>query len=222
MTGYRAVGAMVLVVLAAGLGAWVLLRGGPAPERPALPKPRARPPSAAEYEPWARQEFQRRHPGEKPLNWKIGAKAEEFSRLRPMGRFDLNKNDCSDYVDSIIDDALGAQARFRRHSNDHLLPRQRIWDIFYWDGRAPLQPGDEISVRHSPWYEPYESPLWHVGVIGADGMVYDWTKLQGWTEARYGRHSVEWFVRHSPDRDEVLVLRLAPQYRYAISPLSIR
>jgi len=178
--------------------------------------------SAREYEQWARGEFRKRHPGEKPLNWRIAAKAVEFYHRRPMGRFVLDRNDCSDFVDAIMDEALGAQARFRRHSRDHILARRRVWETLYWDRRTRLQPGDELVVRHSPWYEPYESRLWHIGVIGTDGQVYDWTKLRNWREARYGRNSVQWFTRNSPGRDEIAVVRLAPEYRYCIRPLPLR
>jgi hypothetical protein len=212
---------LIAVLLLGGLSLWARRARGPsAPYLPPFALP-GRPLPTISYEAWARREFERRHPGEKPLNWRIAAKAVEFRRTRPMGRFVLDRNDCSDFVDAILDDALGAQARFRRHSAVHLLAGRRIWDFFYWDRRTPLQPGDELCVRHSPWYEPYESRLWHVGIIGSDGMVYDWTKLVTWPEARYGRNSVEWFVRHCPDPKEVVVVRLAPQYRYAIEPLPL-
>jgi len=173
------------------------------------------------YEEWARREFERRHPGEKPLNWRIAAKAEEFRETQPMGRFVLDRNDCSDFVDAIVDDALGAQARFRRPHGDHILVARPIWDVFYWDRRSPLQPGDELHVRHSPWYPPSDEAPWHVAVIGTDGMAYDWTKLRSWSSDRYGCHSVEWYTRNSLGPKDTVIARLAPQYRYLIEPLPI-
>ena len=163
----------------------------------------------------ARRAFYRDHPGEKPLNWAIGRTAERFHRQRPMGRFRLHANDCSDYVDCIIDEALGAKARFRRDSTQHVLsPRRRLWDLTYWDRHEPLLPGDVISVEHSPHYEPYEGAIRHVGVLGADGRVYDWSKLKSWPTDRYGRNSVAWFTRHSPGPRGVVIQRLKPEYRY--------
>jgi hypothetical protein len=170
----------------------------------------------------ARRDFYRNHAGEKPLNWAIGRKAQEFHRSRPMGRFRLNRNDCSDYVDCIVDDALGAQARFRRHSNRHVLSTRRdLWDIFYWNRREPLQPGDLVSVEHSPHYEPYEGAIWHVGVIGADGQVYDWSKLRSWPTDRYGRNDVVWFTRHATGPRSVVIWRLRAVYRYKGRPVDL-
>jgi hypothetical protein len=215
----------VAVLAAAAIGLWVLAFRQPGPRGlsremapPAPPKQEA---PELPYEEWARREFEKRHPGEKPLNWRIAAKAEEFRETRPMGRFVLDQNDCSDFVDAITDDALGAQARFRRPHGDHILIGRPIWDVFYWNHRSPLQPGDELHVRHSPWYPPSEEAPWHVAVIGTDGMAYDWTKLRSWSSDHYGRHSVEWYTRNSLGPGEVVIARLAPQYRYLIEPLPI-
>jgi hypothetical protein len=170
----------------------------------------------------AKRDFYRKHPGRKPLNWKIGAKAEEFYRTRPMGKFALHKNDCSDFTEAVVDDALGARARFRRNSDRHVLMRKwRLWDIFYWDREGPLLPGDIVSVEHSPHYEPYEGAIWHVGVVGTDSMVYDWTKLRVWSKDRYGRHSIEWFTRHAHGPRSVEVWRLKDVYRFKGRPVPI-
>jgi hypothetical protein len=222
MSGSRVAHLAALVALAASVGAGAFGCSRRGRWDTALPAPLTSTLSSREYEQWARHEFRKHHPHAKPLNWEIAAKAVEFHRRQPMGRFVLDKNDCSDFVDAIMDDALGARARFRRHSRDHILARERVWDTYYWDRRTPLQPGDELLVRHSPWYGPYESRLWHIGVIGTDGQVYDWTKLRSWSEAQYGRNSVEWFTRNSPGRDEIAVVRLAPEYRYCIRPLPLR
>jgi len=192
-----------------GARSWMM--APPAPPREEAPR--------LSYEDWARREFGKRHPGEKPLNWRIAAKAEEFREAQPMGRFVLDKNDCSDFVDAVVDDALGAQARFRRPHGDHALANRPIWEVFYWDRRTPLQPGDELHVRHSPWYPAYADAPWHVAVIGTDGMAYDWTKLRSWSSDRYGRNPVEWYTRSSPGPKDIVIARLAPQYRYLIEPL---
>jgi hypothetical protein len=177
-------------------------------------------PAPPDLEREAREAFYRDRPGEKPLNWAIGARAAEFHRTKPMGRFRLHKNDCSDFVDCIIDDALGARARFRRGSTRHwLAPRRELWDVFYWDRHAPLLPGDEISVEHSPHYEPYEGAIWHVGVLGTDRMVYDWSKLKSWPTDRYGRHTVAWFTQHCTGPRSIVIFRLNALYRYKARPL---
>ncbi len=208
-----------IVGVAAGLFVYVCVSR--TPPVVVVPRPGGIP-DLIPYEEWARKDFYRSHPGEKPLNWKIAAKAEEFYRTEPMGRFVLHENDCSDFVDSVIDDALGAKARFRRDSEDHLLAwRRSPWDWFYWDREHPLLPGDEISVEHSPHYAPHEGAIRHCGIVGTDGHVYDWTKLKSWGSDRYGRHSVEWFTRHSPNPKGVIVRRLKPQYRYRVEPLPI-
>ncbi len=178
------------------------------------------------YEDWARREFYRRHPGEKPLNWAIGAAAVEFHKTRPMGRFVLclepNEwgNDCSDFVQCAIDEGLGVQARFNRDAKDHLYGTDpRLWHCFYWKPGVAVQPGDIVRVRHSPWYEPYDGACWHAGIMGADGQAYDFSKLKRWRSARYGRHTFEWFIRHSHGPKQVAIGRLRPEYRYRIEPL---
>lgn len=177
------------------------------------------------YEAWARAEFMRKHPGEKPLNWAIAEAGVRFYERKPMGRFVLGLggewgNDCSDFVECAVDEGLGVGARFDRDSEDHLLgPDRRLWDVFYWRGGVAVQPGDVISIRHSPWYDPYEGACWHVGVVGSDGMVYDFVKLKRWRRARYGRKEFDWFVQHCPGEKDVIIRRLAPEYRYRISPL---
>jgi len=206
---------VVIVLAALAFGAtWYLVDGGRAltVRRPAFTDPEVA----------ARRDFYRNHPGEQPLNWQIGRTAEAFHRMRPMGRFRLHKNDCSDYVDCIVDEALGAKARFQRSSDRHLLsPQRRLWDVFYWDRREPLLPGDAVSVEHSPHYDPYEGAIWHVGVIGADGRVYDWSKLRSWSSDRYGCNSVEWFTRHATGPRSVVVWRLKAVYRYKARPLPL-
>jgi hypothetical protein len=184
--------------------------GGPAALLPLAPLTEAQ----------ARAEFLRAHPGEKPLNWRIAEVAEEFHRTQPMGRFVLDKNDCSDFVDCIADEALGVGARFRRNSDQHLYAGRRdVWQWRYWDRRSPLLPGDIVSVRHSPWYAPHETLHSHVGVIGTSGQVCDFTKLISWRTARYGHNPVSWFVRNSPGATEIVIQRLAPEYRYMVREL---
>jgi hypothetical protein len=182
--------------------------------------------TSAQYEAWARAEFERRHPGEKPLNWAIGQAAVEIYRQRPMGKFVLGVtpgvwgNDCSDFVACAVDEGLGVGARFRRRSNWHLLaPDPRLWQELRWHPGEPVQVGDVVVVRHSPWYEPTDAACSHVGIVGADGMVYDFTKLRRWPEARYGRSEFAWFVHNSRRPGEVTLRRLKPQYRYRIVPL---
>lgn len=210
-------------VLAVGvLGAWVvvrLLRGEP-------PAEALRPMTAAEYEAWVRAEFARAHPGEKPLNWAIGRAAMKLYEQRPMGKFVLGVtpgvwgNDCSDFVDCVVDEGLGVGARFRRGSQWHLLaPNPKLWQQLRWTAGQTAQVGDVVVVRHSPWYEPTDAACSHVGIVGADGMVYDFTKLRRWPEARYGRSEFAWFVHNSRGPGEVVLRRLKPQYRYRIVPL---
>ena len=177
----------------------------------------------ASFEEWARQEFLRRHPGERPLNWRIAEKAEESRDTRPMGRFVLGANDCSDFTDAILDEALGVGARYRRGSVDHVLAYNTdLWEFHGWVPGALLMPGDEIAVRHSPYYAPYPSAPWHRGIVGTDGLVYDWTKLRSWGTDRYGRHPLDWFVRHSPGPNEVIIRRLKALYRYRLQPVPVR
>ena len=183
--------------------------------------PGARLPTSIDPDVEARRDFYRNHPGEHPLNWQIGRKAQEFHRLRPMGGFRLHRNDCSDYVDCIVDDALGAKARFRRGSDRHILMRRSdLWDVFYWDRHEPLLPGDILSVEHSPHYEPHEGAVWHVGVLSTDGRVYDWSKLVSWPTDRYGCNSLAWFTRYSTGPDSIIVWRLKAVYRYKARPVT--
>ncbi len=176
----------------------------------------------AEYEQWAREQFYQDFPGEKPLNWRIADVAVQYYEEQPMGKFVLHENDCSDFVDCIVDDALGAQARFRRDSDQHILTQMRgVFEAFYWAPEQPAMPGDIISVEHSPWYPPKEpSEIRHIGVMGSDGHVYDFIKLKSWSAARYGRNSFAWFVRHCPDPGEVIIFRLRPEYRFKIKQFS--
>jgi len=207
---------VVVGVLAAYVTWYVVPDTGPLPEIPGLSRIRI------DRDEHARKQFYRECPGEKPLNWKIAAKAEELHRTKPMGKFVLHENDCSDFEEAIIDDALGAKARFRRDSSRHILSRQkRLWRIYYWDRATPLLPGDAISLRHSPHYRPYEGAIWHVGVIGTDGMVYDWSKLKSWSAGRYGRNTVERFARYSHGAKDIIIRRLKAEYRYRARPLPV-
>ncbi len=170
----------------------------------------------------ARRHFYRNHPGRQPLNWRIAEEAIEYYERQPMGRFVLHQNDCSDYTDSIVDEALGYGARDSRGSDQHTaMNDSRLWNVIVWDGVEPLLPGDVVSVRHSPWYAPDPDACGHVGIIGADSMVYDWTKLRSWKAPRYGRNSVEWFTSNSPTPGNVWVWRLRPRYRYMVAPLPV-
>jgi len=176
--------------------------------------------SEAEYEQWARTQFYEKSPGEKPLNWRIARVAVQYYEERPMGKFVLHENDCSDFVDCIVDDAIGPGARFRRDPQKHVVPRMYgIFKSFYWQQGDPVIPGDIISARHSPWYPPKESAISHIGVVGADGQVYDFVKLRSWSAARYGRNSFPWFVRHCPDAGEVTISRLRPEYRFKLKEI---
>ncbi len=177
--------------------------------------------SEAEREQWAREQFLANHPDEKPLNWDIARTAEEFRQSKPMGRFVLHENDCSDFVGCVVDHALGAGARFERDSEEHELcgpggaaPRELFVTRRLSDVDA-VQPGDIIGVRHSPWYPPKEDSIGHVGVVGPDGKVLDFVKLKSWSAARYGRTDVTWFVSNCGP-DQVRVIRLRPDYRYRI------
>ena len=179
------------------------------------------------YEAWARTTFARTRPGEKPLNWAIAQAALEFHNARPMGKFVLSVdgkswgNDCSDFVDCAVDEGLGVGARFKRGSRDHAIGESPwYFGTIQWDPTVPIQPGDIVSVRHSPWYEPTDASCWHCGVVGSDLAVYDFVKLKRWSEARYGRHSFDWFIGHSRSQPgQVLIDRLRPQYRYRIWPV---
>lgn len=197
---------------------WVVWRRQAAPERPEPPRPHPAP--TVPFEEWARREFLRRYPGKKPLNWAIAKQAVEFHRNKPMGRFVLGRNDCSDFTEAVLDEALGAGARFRRKAEHHICgPDPNLWEFYLWEPGMVIMPGDEIAVRHSPHYPPSDNAPWHCGIVGTDGMVYDWTKLRAWDSDRYGRHSVEWFLHNSLGPNETVVRRLRPLYRYLIEPI---
>jgi hypothetical protein len=181
-----------------------------------------------DFEQYARARFLREHPGAKPLNYRIGQAAVGFYKAKPMGKFVLCVtlpdvgNDCSDFAACAIDEGLGARARFKRHSQCHLIGEdRRYFDSFYWDRRTPLLPGDTVTVRHSPWYAPRDSACWHEGIIGSDGMVYDFEKLKSWPQPRYGRHPVGWFVQNCPRHGQIIVARLRPEYRYYLQQIPI-
>jgi len=211
-----------LVLLALGLG--VAFRTTPpdqGPRSPQRPLPERYPgaPGAID-ETWARKKFQAEHPHEKPLNWAIGQVAMRFYRTRPMGRFVLHENDCSDFVECVIDEALGVQARFKRGSAEHRIgERAGVFDYWYWEPGQAVQPGDVVHVIHSPWYAPQPASIGHVGVVGTDGQVYDFVKLRRWRQARYGRNAFGWFVRHSRAPRGVVIGRLKPEYRYRLRAL---
>lgn len=186
------------------------------PLRPALPLTEAA----------ARARFVREHPGEKPLNHRIGEAAVALYKAQPMGKFVLcvsypdNGNDCSDFVACAIDEGLGVKARFKRHSTRHLVAQDwRYFQSFHWQRSTPLLTGDSLAVAHSPWYTPYAGACWHVGVIGSDGRVYDFEKLKSWRGPRYGRHSVDWFVRHATGPKDIVISRLRPEYRYRLAAI---
>ncbi len=166
------------------------------------------------------------HPGEKPLNHAIAEAVVKLHEEQPMGTFVLGLqagqrgNDCSDFTAAAIDDGLGVQARFRRDSDAHLYgERWNLFERFAWSPGVTVLPGDELSVRHSPWYEPSPDACWHCGLVGDDGRVYDFTKLKRWSSPRYGRHRFEEFIRHSQAPGQVFISRLKPEYRYLAKPL---
>jgi len=222
MRRWRTVGALALGLLCgaavlaavAFAGAWRLM---PDVVRSQV----ARRLSPEQYEQWARARFEQRYPGERPLNWRIADTAEQLYRAEPMGGFVLHENDCSDFVGCIIDEALGPGARFTRNSDEHVLCgrggalRGWLFDTMTLADRPRVQPGDVIGVRHSPHYAPHEDSISHVGVIGPDGRVIDFSKLRSWPAARYGRHDFAWFIRHNRP-EQVRVGRLRPEYRYRV------
>lgn len=179
------------------------------------------PVAAEQYEAWARERFAARFPGERPLNWRIAEAADRLYADRPMGRFILHENDCSDFVGCVIDEALGPGARFTRDSDHHALCGEGgslmgwLFEVRTLRVVGAAQPGDVVSVRHSPHYPPHEDSIGHVGVVGADGRVVDFSKLKSWPEARYGRHEFAWFIRHCAP-DEVWIGRLRPEFRYRV------
>ncbi len=208
----------ILAVLIAGA---VVLWSGFEPIGMQRPRVSMSPMSPEEYERWAREHFLKHHPDEKPLNWAIARTAVAFHKSKPMGKFVLHENDCSDFVGCIVDHALGAGARFERNSEHHALcgaggsvPR-RLFRTRWLSDIDAVQPGDVIGVRHSPWYPPREESIGHVGVIGADGYVYDFVKLKSWRQARYGRTEFAWFI-HNCAPQEVSISRLRAEYRYKV------
>lgn len=202
---------LILLAIICAVGVYAVWRSGlPIPGATSVAR-RFRARTEAEL----RRDFYREHPGEKPLNWLLAEKADAMHAAEPMGKFVLHKNDCSDYMEAVVDDALGAQARHKRGSDKHILTRTRkLWDVFYWDGKEPLLPGDQVSVAHSPHYPPKTGSIGHCGIIGSDGKVRDWSKLRSWSSSRYGRNSVEWFTRHAPPPKGVVISRLRAEYRY--------
>ncbi len=154
-------------------------------------------------------------------HWRIAETAERLRRVEPMGRFVLHENDCSDFVGCVIDEALGPGARFNRNSDKHVLCGEggalRAWlfDTTTLDRRPQVQPGDVVFVRHSPHYAPHDDSVGHVGVVGPDGRVIDFSKLRSWPRARYGRHDFAWFIRYNTP-EQVRVGRLRPEYRYRV------
>ncbi|MBI5835038.1 MAG: hypothetical protein HZB16_22265 [Armatimonadetes bacterium] len=204
------------LVAAGGLALWPRRAPG------APPRPMRWPSLISETE--ARRRFLAEHPGARPLNWAIGDAALRFHDTQPMGAFVLGLgepgNDCSDFVACCIDEGLGVRARFRRDSQQHLLgERQDLFEYSWWQPQDDVQPGDVLSVRHSPWYEPYDGACWHCGIVGSDGYVYDFSKLRRWSSPRYGRHTVDEFTKHSRGEHQVLLQRLHYLYRYRLRPL---
>ncbi|GEM_PF-5909498 len=175
----------------------------------------------AAFERQAQALFEQRHPGEKPLNWAIAETAERLYRERPMGRFVLHENDCSDFVGCVVDEALGPGARFKRGSSDHALCGEggstpdALFEHQLLPDAGPVQPGDIVYVRHSPWYAPHDGSIGHVGVVGPNGRVLDFTKLKSWPTARYNEVEFEFFIQHN-EPDEVAIGRLRPEFRYRL------
>lgn len=178
----------------------------------------------AAFEREARSLFEQRYPGEKPLNWRIAEVADRFHARQPMGRFVLHENDCSDFVGCVIDEALGPGARFNRGSDEHALCGEggRAPSALFERRRLPqvgaVQPGDIVHVRHSPWYPPHDDSIGHVGVVGTDGSVIDFSKLKIWPSARYHQVDFEFFIRHN-EPDEVVIGRLRPEFRYRVAEI---
>jgi hypothetical protein len=219
----RALAAILVAVLAAAALPWALRRSlgprrqpgnGLADVRSLISR------LTAPDEEEARRIFLRTRPGERPLNWRIGETALDFHRRRPMKPFVLNRNDCSDYVACIVDEALGARPRIDYERGRHTFWGRDLWAGFYWQPGMPVQLGDIVDVVHSPWYEPREGVLSHVGVLGSDGRVYDFVKLRHWTKHRYGRHTFDEFVYNSLGPREITVFRLKPEYRYRLRAVS--
>ncbi len=200
-----------------GAGAWVFAREDVRDLRLRI----VRRVDADTFEQQARALFEQRYPGEKPLNWVIAETAERLYHEKPMGRFVLNENDCSDFVGCVIDEALGAGARFNRGSDEHALcdeggaePRT-LFDIRWLPQMGVVQPGDIVHVRHSPWYPPHAGSIGHVGVVGPDGRVIDFTKLKSWPSARYNQVKFDFFIQNNAP-NEVIIGRLRPEFRYRV------
>jgi hypothetical protein len=180
------------------------------------------------------QAFYRHHPGEKPLNWKIAAAAEKIRTEQAMGKFRLGiepgklGNDCSDYVACAVDEGLGLGGRcYHPEREDHVILSSLDWsrayrymDYFYWRPGTVVMPGDMVRVTHSPHYAPHPGACSHVGIVGTDGLVYDFSKLKRWPEARYGTSEFSWFTRHCGDR-EVVIGRLKDVYRFLQRPIAV-
>ncbi|MBD3292379.1 MAG: hypothetical protein GF393_05610 [Armatimonadia bacterium] len=200
-----------------GAGAWVFARE----EVDDLRLRATRHVAPQTFERQARALFEQRYPGEKPLNWAIAETAERFHDEQPMGRFVLHGNDCSDFVGCAIDEALGAGARFNRNSDEHALcgeggaaPRW-LFDYHLLPAMSAVQPGDIVRVRHSPWYPPNDDSCGHIGLVGPDGRVIDFSKLKSWPRARYNQVDFEFFIQHN-EPDEVTIGRLRPEFRYRV------
>ena len=173
----------------------------------------------------AREHFHHEHPGEPPYHVRIARAAELFHQTRPMGTFVFNPpspvhNACSDYCACCVDHGLGVGARFERQSDRHLLgDRDDLFEDYWWQPGFRLAPGDEVDVRHSPYYPPNPAACWHVGLVGTDGHVYDFSKLKRWPTPRYGRQSFAEFTRNSHGEHEIMIRRLRWEYRYGAWPI---
>lgn len=216
----RSVGVLAVTLTLAALGGVTYeLRHVFRPQPPCQQQP-------VDFTQYCRARFLREHPGAETLNMRIGRAAIRLHDEQPMGRFVLGVNaldignDCSDFVKCAMDEGVGVKARFRRNSEQHLIGgNPRYFEMIVWDHKASLLPGDGLAVAHSPWYEPYDGACWHVGIVGADGLVYDFVKLKSWPKPRYGRNTVQWFVHNSKGDDEIVIERLRPEYRYLVKKI---
>jgi hypothetical protein len=200
-----------------GAGAWVFARE----EVNDLRLRATRRVAPESFERQARALFEQRYPGEKPLNWRIAETAERFHDEQPMGRFVLHENDCSDFVGCAIDEALGAGARFNRNTDDHArsgeggaAPRW-LFEYRLLPEMDAVQPGDIVRVRHSPWYPPNDDACAHIGLLGPDGRVIDFSKLKSWPTARYNQVDFDFFIQHN-EPTQVTIGRLRPEFRYRV------
>lgn len=143
---------------------------------------------------------------------KIAATARRFHSTKPMPKFELHKNDCSDFVACVVDEALGVGARRSAHESHKIIPH-RISDnpcfkTFNWRPGIMVRAGDIVQVRHSPYYpRSNDSSIWHVGVVGDDMRVYDFAKIIRWPKARYGAHSFDRFTCNSRPNGEIQISR---------------